>query len=75
MRVSIELQYRDKVFTSDVTEETEISVEKLNHKIQEVSRGEYEFFTIKCKGKKIFFTEAVLKESIIIITRHPDETK
>jgi len=68
MKISIRLEYKEKVFTSDYTDLTEKEIEELEVVIQKLVEGKLSHFSMKRDNQTFYFGRTILMESILTIT-------
>lgn len=67
MKVSIQLEYKDKVYTSDVLEIPEEEKNQFNQLIQGLTEETITHFSFKKQNHEHYFGKKVLEESIVTI--------
>ena len=68
MKVSIKLEYKDKVYTSDYAEISEEEKNQLTELIEKIVEGKATHFTFQKDNQNYYFGKKVLEESIVTIT-------
>ena len=65
-KVTIELEYNDKLYKLDTIEATnDIEYNDIRKMIELAASGKLDHLTFTCKKKEIFFPQDVLSESVI----------
>ena len=70
MKVSIKLQYRDKIYVSNIEDVNYVELEELHDMVKKVVSGSSKFFRFDSNGESIFFPSYIITESIISIIEH-----
>lgn len=68
MKVSIKLEYKNKVYNSDYKEITEEEKNQLTDFIKKIVEGNATHLAFKKDNQEYYFGKEILKESIITIT-------
>ena len=67
MKVQIKLEYRDKVYLSDVIESNQKELEEVEELMEDISKGKAEHLSFENKNEKYFFSKSVLEQSVITV--------
>lgn len=66
-KVQIRLQYREKVYFSDISEINQDDFKELEVLVEKISRGNVDFFSMKNLNYTYHFPKKILNNSIISI--------
>jgi len=68
MKISIKIEYKEKVYTSDYIEYSENEIQDLKAIITRICKGEAGYFIITKMNQEYYFGSEILKDSILTIT-------
>jgi hypothetical protein len=68
MKISIKLEYRDKIYTSDYAEMTEEEYKQMTDLIEKIVEGKVTYFTFKKDNQNFYFGQKILEESIVTVS-------
>jgi phosphoribosylformylglycinamidine (FGAM) synthase PurS component len=68
MKVSIKLEYKDKVYNSDFNKITEEEKNELTDLIECVVQGKVAYLTFKKDNQNFYFSKKILEESILTLS-------
>jgi len=67
MKLSIKIEYKDKVYTSNYAEVSEEEKNELNDLIEKAVDGKASHLTFKKDNQNYFFGKKILEESVVSI--------
>ena len=70
MKISLKLEYKEKVYESDVGEINESQYKETVKLIEQIASGKVGYFSFHNKGVEYYFPEDIIKQSIILIIKH-----
>lgn len=68
MKVSIKLEYQDKVYTSDYKNVTESEFFEMGDFIENIVKGKINWLSFQKDNQTIYFGKNILEESIITLS-------
>lgn len=72
-QVSVQLEYKDRVFISDPEDATPNQISNDEYLLSVVAKGEATYLSFRCGNIKYHFPEKVLQESILGLVYHDSE--